>query len=358
VALGLVLLSVTVAGAALGGVTAAESQSSPIEVSDWTDLDDIRNDLDADYVLVNDLNETTPGYETVAGLNANGGEGFDPISGFSGSFDGQGNTIDELTRKQENPRFLSIEDQNGEIVAERPVTEFSGVDTDGELAGGDHFSGSTDISPLSSESTVQPIHEPTNTVTHNQSKLTTAVNDSLPINQDFEDGLGEWDINQRYRTSDEFVSRFGPPEKGSGEYSENYGGSVRLSVDGAPSTIGVARNVSGLEAGTEISVTYHMSLDSPPYGKVGVALYAPNSSNQFGTLCGRCNQDTFVAKEGNLEDGTNTISGTLKQDYPSNTEVRVLGDGWPIDFSIYVDNITVSPGSIEVSRRYPQRYRR
>jgi hypothetical protein len=97
VALGLVLLSVTVAGAALDGVTAAESQSSPVEVSDWTDLDDIRNDTDADYALVNDLNETTPGYETVAGPNANGGKGFAPIGGFSGSFDGQGNSIVNLS---------------------------------------------------------------------------------------------------------------------------------------------------------------------------------------------------------------------------------------------------------------------
>jgi PGF-CTERM protein len=99
VALGLVLLSVTVAGAALGGVT-AQSQSSPIEVSDWTDLDDIRDDLDGDYVLVNDLDETTPGYETVAGPNANDGKGFDPIGGFenrfSGSFDGNGHTISDL----------------------------------------------------------------------------------------------------------------------------------------------------------------------------------------------------------------------------------------------------------------------
>ncbi len=105
-ALGLVLLSVTVVGAALGGVTAVESQSSPIDVSDWTDLDDIRNDLNADHVLVNDLNETTPSYDTVASPNANGGKGFDPIGSFSdeftGSFDGQGNTIDELTIDRPN----------------------------------------------------------------------------------------------------------------------------------------------------------------------------------------------------------------------------------------------------------------
>jgi PGF-CTERM protein len=112
VALGLVLLSVIVAGAALGGMIAAELQSGPIEVSDWTDLDDIRNDLDADYVLVNDLDETTTGYDTVAGPNANGGKGFDPIGGFldrfSGSFDGQGNSIANLTIDRPNKADVGL----------------------------------------------------------------------------------------------------------------------------------------------------------------------------------------------------------------------------------------------------------
>ena len=69
VALGLVLLvGVTVAGAALGGVTAGGSQSSPVEISDWTDLQAINDSqatLSDDYVLVNDLNKSTAGYNAV-----------------------------------------------------------------------------------------------------------------------------------------------------------------------------------------------------------------------------------------------------------------------------------------------------
>jgi hypothetical protein len=66
--LGLLLLSLTTAGVALGGLTEAESQSSPVEISNWTDLraiDDNSTTLSDDYVLVNDLNKTTPGYTTV-----------------------------------------------------------------------------------------------------------------------------------------------------------------------------------------------------------------------------------------------------------------------------------------------------
>ncbi len=127
-ALGLVLLSVTVVGAALGGVTAAESQSSPVEISNWTDLDDIRNNPGADYILVNDLNETTPGYDTVAGPNANGGKGFDPIDGFpdgfNGSFDGQGNSIANLTidRSSENEVGLFEYTSGGAVIEEVILT--------------------------------------------------------------------------------------------------------------------------------------------------------------------------------------------------------------------------------------------
>ena len=52
------------------------------EISDWNDLDNVRNDLTADYVLVNDLDSETGGYAGV-------GDDFEPI-GDEGSFDGMG----------------------------------------------------------------------------------------------------------------------------------------------------------------------------------------------------------------------------------------------------------------------------
>jgi hypothetical protein len=71
-----------------------------ITITDWNDLDNVRNDLSADYVLANDLDTNTTGYSSVASSSANGGNGFDPIgntsNGFTGSFDGQENTISDL----------------------------------------------------------------------------------------------------------------------------------------------------------------------------------------------------------------------------------------------------------------------
>ena len=66
------------------------------EISDWNDLDNVRNDLTGDYVLVNDLNSGTAGYEGI-------GDDFEPIGvrpqdgdAFTGTFDGDEFGIEDL----------------------------------------------------------------------------------------------------------------------------------------------------------------------------------------------------------------------------------------------------------------------
>lgn len=71
-----------------------------IKIYNWTDLDNIRNNLVAKYILMNDLDSSTAGYSELVGPTANGGEGWQPIGTeddwFTGSFDGQGYEIREL----------------------------------------------------------------------------------------------------------------------------------------------------------------------------------------------------------------------------------------------------------------------
>jgi hypothetical protein len=67
-----------------------------IKIYSWTDLDNIRNNLVAKYVLMNNLDSTTAGYEELASPTANGGKGWDPIGTFTGTFDGQGYEIRDL----------------------------------------------------------------------------------------------------------------------------------------------------------------------------------------------------------------------------------------------------------------------
>jgi hypothetical protein len=73
-----------------------------VEIRTWYDLDAIRNNLGGHYVLMNDLNSTTSGYEELAGPTANEGKGWHPIIGtggnppFTGTFDGQGYEIRDM----------------------------------------------------------------------------------------------------------------------------------------------------------------------------------------------------------------------------------------------------------------------
>ena len=49
------------------------------EIRDWYDLDAIRDNLGGSYILMNDLDSTTAGYEELASPTANGGKGWEPI---------------------------------------------------------------------------------------------------------------------------------------------------------------------------------------------------------------------------------------------------------------------------------------
>jgi hypothetical protein len=84
-----------------------------IEICDWYGLDAIRDDLSGSYMLMNDLDSTTAGYNEMASPTANGGKGWQPIGTwiygsieqpFTGTFDGQGYEISEL--------FINRPDEN------------------------------------------------------------------------------------------------------------------------------------------------------------------------------------------------------------------------------------------------------
>lgn len=72
----------------------------PCEVSTWAELNEIRNALAKSYVLVNDLDQNTVGYDSFAAPSANGGRGWISIgvweSEFVGTFDGGGYTIADV----------------------------------------------------------------------------------------------------------------------------------------------------------------------------------------------------------------------------------------------------------------------
>ena len=86
-----------------GGYNPPPSQN--LEIRTWYDLDAVRDNLEGNHTLMNDLNSTTPGYEELASPAANGGQGWEPIGtsipicsfhSLTGAFDGQGYEIHDL----------------------------------------------------------------------------------------------------------------------------------------------------------------------------------------------------------------------------------------------------------------------
>jgi hypothetical protein len=96
VRVGIFLLAVIL----IAGTQGCTGPPPGLQIHDWYDLDAVRDNLDGNYILMNDLDSTTAGYEDLAGPAANGGKGWQPIGGihahFTGAFDGQGHEIHDL----------------------------------------------------------------------------------------------------------------------------------------------------------------------------------------------------------------------------------------------------------------------
>ena len=84
----------------------AGTSGDPYQITSWAQLDEIRDDLTAHYILMNDLDENSAGYNTYASATANNGKGWIPIGldtdqqtilgVFTGSLDGDFHTISNL----------------------------------------------------------------------------------------------------------------------------------------------------------------------------------------------------------------------------------------------------------------------
>jgi hypothetical protein len=114
----LLVLALLVAMVSYGGTCGTRNlpPSEDLEIRTWYDLDAVRDNLDGDHTLINDLDSTTAGYTELASPTANGGKGWEPIGYstylqdyfLSGTFDGQGHEIRDLfiNRPHENGNAL------------------------------------------------------------------------------------------------------------------------------------------------------------------------------------------------------------------------------------------------------------
>lgn len=77
---------------------------NPFQITSWAQLDSVRNELDAHYLLMNTLDSNSSGYSTY-----NTDEGWTPIgtpgNPFTGSFDGNGFAINDLFLAGDHPAY-------------------------------------------------------------------------------------------------------------------------------------------------------------------------------------------------------------------------------------------------------------
>ena len=118
-----------------------------LEVQTWYDLDAVRNNLNGNHILMNDLDSAAAGYEELASPTANGGKGWQPIGtfvidyslSFGGIFDGQGYEISDLfiNRPDEGDIGLFGSVKQDGLITNIGVVNFtmSGFDRVGGLAG-------------------------------------------------------------------------------------------------------------------------------------------------------------------------------------------------------------------------------
>jgi len=118
---GVILLLFSTFSAASGAIKEIESKTDsfasegvfeegPIEIHDWYDLDAVRDNLSADYVLMSDLDEATDGYDEFVDTE----NGWEPIGGhgeqdnFTGTFYGQEYEIRDLYINRTNENYVGL----------------------------------------------------------------------------------------------------------------------------------------------------------------------------------------------------------------------------------------------------------
>ena len=159
---GVFLIMVALIAGMLGYYDVGGDDNHPLqnlEISTWYDLDAIRDNLDGNHTLMNDLDSSTAGYKELASPTANAGKGWQPIGysaeevswgcsrywvdyGLTGTFDGQGHEIRDLfiNRPDENAVGLLAYLMEGGIIKNVGVVNVTVISCSvvGSLVGTNH----------------------------------------------------------------------------------------------------------------------------------------------------------------------------------------------------------------------------
>jgi hypothetical protein len=111
----------------------------PVEIWNWYDLNAIRNILSGSYLLMGNLDLSTPGYQELASETANQGKGWQPIgtrnATFTGTFDGQGYEIRDSFINRPDEDYVGLFWRVGQKGAIRNIGMVNTTVTGGMFAG-------------------------------------------------------------------------------------------------------------------------------------------------------------------------------------------------------------------------------
>ncbi len=124
------------------------TEQDPYKIADWYHLDSVRNHLDANFLLINNLDKTSMGYTELAGDTANNGEGWRPLgtaatawwlpgNPFTGQFNGQHYQIADFIINRPNSNSIGLFGlMEGVITGVHVISgEVTGNDNSGLLTG-------------------------------------------------------------------------------------------------------------------------------------------------------------------------------------------------------------------------------
>lgn len=184
----------------------------------------------------------------------------------------------------------------------------------------------TQSSPTDDPATTEPASEQSTATPTQQSGSAELL--ALSFSESFDDGLNGWVVNQRFRTGENESPE--NPTPGDGGYSDRFDGSVRLHVDGGPSTIGVAHSTTGISEGSKLSTTVYAEADGTQPGNVSLAIFAPDGDDS---------PDERSMNDGDVTTGEIEIEHIVQEKYAEGAEIRVWADVWPGEFTVYVQHI-------------------
>ncbi len=98
------------------------SESNPYQISNPSELQAMEDDLDANYVLVSDIDASDT-------AQFNNGTGFDPVGSFTGSFDGDNHTITGLTIDRPDESGVGLFEESSGVLSNVSLTS---VDVTGD----------------------------------------------------------------------------------------------------------------------------------------------------------------------------------------------------------------------------------